>query len=351
MNPPNLCPICLDDLPDQDQIIVRETRSAQHLARTVPCHHYYHGFCINEWAQKANSCPQCRATFTDIELISDNNVYQSNPVPDRKQTPEPFEPVVESTSLHQHSHLNNQLCCLCDRSGAGAFAICRECSSGYHTACLGVIEGAQFHCPVCDSLQDASSVIPSRGGRRGQTFLQSVRRQIRNGRQRQLGVYVSRDEPDYVALVDEQRRQQTVTTEDIAWRALDALPVYCGAGRAQQAAGRPCARGNAVCPELYAEIAYPGASATAKAEKAGVVFYQVYTGEQGGVAPPVRARFRPCGVCCVAEQGCGAGRARGRGETTVRRICAASERAGPADGAADGGGVRCSGGRDGCKTA
>ncbi|KAG7713299.1 hypothetical protein KL949_005137 [Ogataea haglerorum] len=351
MNPPDLCPICLDDLPDQDQIIVRETRSAQHLARTVPCHHYYHGFCINEWAQKANSCPQCRATFTDIELISDNNVYQSNPVPDRKQTPEPFEPVVESTSLHQHSHLNNQLCCLCDRSGAGAFAICRECSSGYHTACLGVIEGAQFHCPVCDSLQDASSVIPSRGGRLGQTFLQSVRRQIRNGRQRQLGVYVSRDEPDYVALVDEQRRQQTVTTEDIAWRALDALPVYCGAGRAQQAAGRPCARGNAVCPELYAEIAYPGASATAKAEKAGVVFYQVYTGEQGGVAPPVRARFRPCGVCCVAEQGCGAGRARGRGETTVRRICAASERAGPADGAADGGGVRCSGGRDGCKTA
>ncbi|KAG7749830.1 hypothetical protein KL911_005037 [Ogataea haglerorum] len=343
MNPPDLCPICLDDLPDQDQIIVRETRSAQHLARTVPCHHYYHGFCINEWAQKANSCPQCRATFTDIELISDNNVYQSNPVPDRKQTPEPFEPVVESTSLHQHSHLNNQLCCLCDRSGAGAFAICRECSSGYHTACLGVIEGAQFHCPVCDSLQDASSVIPSRGGRRGQTFLQSVRRQIRNGRQRQLGVYVSRDEPDYVALVDEQRSKQTVTTEDIAWRALDALP--------QQAAGRPCARGNAVCPELYAEIAYPGASATAKAEKAGVVFYQVYTGEQGGVAPPVRARFRPCGVCCVAEQGCGAGRARGRGETTVRRICAASERAGPADGAADGGGVRCYGGRDGCKTA
>ncbi|KAG7899173.1 hypothetical protein KL907_005064 [Ogataea polymorpha] len=34
---------------------------------------------------------------------------------------------------------------------------------------------------------------------------------------------MSRDEPDYVALVDEQRQQQTVTTEDIAWRALDAL--------------------------------------------------------------------------------------------------------------------------------
>ncbi|KAG7869865.1 hypothetical protein KL918_000069 [Ogataea parapolymorpha] len=223
MNPPDLCPICLDDLPHPDQVIVRETRSAQHLARTVPCHHYYHGFCINEWAQKANSCPQCRATFTDIELISDHSVYQSTAVPDRKQTPEPFEPVVENTSLHQHSHLDNQLCCLCDRSGTGAFAICRECSSGYHTACLGILEGAQFHCPVCDSLQDAGSVIPSRGGRRGQNFLQSVRRQIRNGRQRQLGVYVSRDEPDYVALVDEQRRQQTVTTEDIAWRALDAL--------------------------------------------------------------------------------------------------------------------------------
>ncbi|KAG7897515.1 hypothetical protein KL905_005070 [Ogataea polymorpha] len=189
MNPPDLCPICLDDLPHPDQRIVRETRSAQHLARTVPCHHYYHGFCINEWAQKANSCPQCRATFTDIELISDNSVYQSTAIPDRKQTPELFEP----------------------------------CSSGYHTACLGILEGAQFHCPVCDSLQDAGSVIPSRGGRRGQNFLQSVRRQIRNGRQRQLGVYVSRDEPDYVALVDEQRQQQTVTTEDIAWRALDAL--------------------------------------------------------------------------------------------------------------------------------
>ncbi|KAG7826892.1 hypothetical protein KL920_005153 [Ogataea angusta] len=323
MNPPDLCPICLDDLPHPDQIIVRETRSAQHLARTVPCHHYYHGFCINEWAQKANSCPQCRATFTDIELISDNSVYQSTAVADRKQTPEPYEPVVENTSLHQHSHLDNQLCCLCDRSGTGAFAICRECSSGYHTACLGVLEGAQFHCPVCDSLQDAGSVIPSRGGRRGQTFLQSVRRQIRNGRQRQLGVFVSRDEPDYVALVDEQRRQQTVTSEDIA--VPQAAAVCGGAGRAQQAAGRPRARRDAVCAELYAQIAYPGPSATTKAETAGIVCYQVYTGEQGGVAPPVRACFRPRGVRCVAEQGCRAGGARGRGETTVRRFCAASE--------------------------
>ncbi|KAG7886080.1 hypothetical protein KL936_005186 [Ogataea polymorpha] len=312
MNPPDLCPICLDDLPHPDQTIVRETRSAQHLARTVPCHHYYHGFCINEWAQKANSCPQCRATFTDIELISDNSVYQSTAIPDRKQTPELFEPVVDNTPLHHHPHLDNQLCCLCDRSGTGAFAICRECSSGYHTACLGILEGAQFHCPVCDSLQDAGSVIPSRGGRRGQNFLQSVRRQIRNGRQRQLGVYVSRDEPDYVAFVDEQRQQQTVTTEDIAWRALDALrggkkmgaldaSNTGGVEKAQQVVGRPCARRDAICVELHSEIAYPGSSATTKAEEAGIVCYQVYTGEQGGVAPPIWSCFRPCGVRCLAE--------------------------------------------------
>ncbi|KAH3667137.1 hypothetical protein OGAPHI_002786 [Ogataea philodendri] len=192
MDIPDLCPICLDDLPDQTQTIVRETRSAQHLARTVPCHHYYHGFCINEWAKKANSCPQCRAAFTAIELISNREVYQSSNVEPKKQSPEPLDPEIDSRAslhhVHQHSHLTNQLCCLCDRSGSGGFAICQDCSSGYHLRCLGVLEGATAH-----------------------------------GRQRQLGIRARVEEPNYVALVDEQRRRQAVTSEDIAWQALDAL--------------------------------------------------------------------------------------------------------------------------------
>ncbi|GME98216.1 unnamed protein product [[Candida] boidinii] len=72
-----LCPICLDLLPNFDNgPIPRATRSTQYLAKSKPCNHEYHAFCIQSWSEKANTCPKCRQNFNAIELYSDKDVVE-----------------------------------------------------------------------------------------------------------------------------------------------------------------------------------------------------------------------------------------------------------------------------------
>ncbi|GME71834.1 unnamed protein product [Ambrosiozyma monospora] len=181
-----VCPVCLDILPKPDQIVFKETRSKQYLAKTKPCNHFYHDFCISEWSKKANTCPQCRSSFNEIELLSGNNVVETIHVEDTKFPMEfdesdfiiPNELIEENNIAaatanielpeFRHQHLVNPVCCLCDSAShsRSAFAICTDCSCGYHISCLGMMDVAQFHCPMCDSLQGPDSIIDNRRTRR-----------------------------------------------------------------------------------------------------------------------------------------------------------------------------------------
>lgn len=44
----SMCSICFEDFQNDDSV------------RILPCEHYYHDNCINEWFQKSGTCPICR---------------------------------------------------------------------------------------------------------------------------------------------------------------------------------------------------------------------------------------------------------------------------------------------------
>ncbi|ODV84548.1 hypothetical protein CANARDRAFT_29083 [[Candida] arabinofermentans NRRL YB-2248] len=288
----SLCPICLDNLPSVDDPAVRSTRSKQLLAILNPCGHEYHEYCIVEWSKRVNSCPACRIGFNQIKLMKGGDVIDKIKIENKKvdtdltefEFEEPtIEPLLEEEPRRRVvSHLNNQLCCLCDSSRTGKFAICGDCASGYHVSCLGLGDDGigGFLCPMCDNLQDfASVVIPERNRRRrGRTTVNTVsssssssnpistrrvdgltgfRRQIRKNRFKSLGIELPNrvarsggnsrraitgfdDEVDYVAIVDRNKRllqernkrlllgsedgtDSTLNKESIAWSVLDKL--------------------------------------------------------------------------------------------------------------------------------
>lgn len=263
-NTPEICAICLNDLPDPSQKLEKETRRSQLLARIIPCGHLYHDFCIQTWAEKANTCPQCRSRFHTVELLANDRVVQRIHVDDKMYPMEVDESIVpefpeeglspdgETDSsgnrlpAFRHQHLEHQLCCLCDRSTNSPFVICSECSSGYHLSCLGISEFTQFNCPMCNSTQGLDSVVAMdqtgnshrrqrhmrRRRRRRQravqeirdrtsnsSLMQQVRRQVRSRRYARLGVSyeceecppedlnISEDGIDYVRLADRNKKR------------------------------------------------------------------------------------------------------------------------------------------------
>ncbi|OWB83928.1 hypothetical protein B5S33_g2564 [[Candida] boidinii] len=190
-----LCPICLDLLPNFDNgPIPRATRSTQYLAKSKPCNHEYHAFCIQSWSEKANTCPKCRQNFNAIELYSDKDVVEETiKVEDKKFPVEiddsdfilPMDATeleymdernvsVSSNSIHGRRGQGNRhiqpMCVLCDQTATRitGFAICSDCSAGYHLNCLGIMdeESTYWNCPMCDMQQDSNTVTPSSGIRR-----------------------------------------------------------------------------------------------------------------------------------------------------------------------------------------
>lgn len=227
------CTICLDALPNPGQSIQRETRTTQYLAKVCPCGHKYHDFCIKAWADKANTCPQCRASFNSIELYAENKVISRIHVDDKLFPLEvddtiPPEFVDETLPEFRHQHLERQPCCLCDTNSDGVFAICTECSSGYHLNCLGVSE-ATFQCPVCGVMQGPDAIVDNSANRQ-RSFMGELRRQIRSLRFDHMGVPRRRipDDIDYVSLVERQREAAKEPAKEpdeaqVAWNVLDTL--------------------------------------------------------------------------------------------------------------------------------
>ena len=46
--PVKKCPICLEDMESGSEV------------RTLPCDHFYHAACVDNWLKQKSSCPVCR---------------------------------------------------------------------------------------------------------------------------------------------------------------------------------------------------------------------------------------------------------------------------------------------------
>ena len=69
----NQCSICLSDLEEGD------------LIRTLPCNHYFHHECIDEWliTKNALNCPMCRSEKYDLPQCETLNTTDVTIMPDR----------------------------------------------------------------------------------------------------------------------------------------------------------------------------------------------------------------------------------------------------------------------------
>lgn len=48
--------------------IASSTAETETVAHLLPCGHYLHNDCLKPWVERANSCPICRASFSQVEL-------------------------------------------------------------------------------------------------------------------------------------------------------------------------------------------------------------------------------------------------------------------------------------------
>ena len=59
------CSICKDNIDDRD--LVR-----------LPCKHYFHKDCINEWFEIRNTCPLCRKIIDKNSLYRERELFVSD---------------------------------------------------------------------------------------------------------------------------------------------------------------------------------------------------------------------------------------------------------------------------------
>ena len=70
--PPLECPICLEDLPNNNSkcatIKDKDGKEATIKAVTLVCQHVFHEACIGSWIALKGSCPMCRSAVSNLGL-------------------------------------------------------------------------------------------------------------------------------------------------------------------------------------------------------------------------------------------------------------------------------------------
>ncbi|EPX73629.1 CTD-binding SR-like protein rA9 [Schizosaccharomyces octosporus yFS286] len=151
------CIICLSELPNcplenWDNSSVPTTLSASPngiYVATLPCRHYFHNQCLENWCEVANTCPLCRIEFFKVDVYEyvGGPWLRAYPVEEKVQT-------VANAEVPSEFVESNELtrCVICGGSEQqDVLLLCDGCDDAYHTFCLDLEEVPEneFYCPNC----------------------------------------------------------------------------------------------------------------------------------------------------------------------------------------------------------
>ncbi len=161
-----------------------DDREQEMIAHLLPCGHDLHNECLKPWVERANSCPICRQSFNQVELIvnvggkfstyadtiiiSFANILNQGPVissygvSDRTQTAD-IDPsmLIED---YDDEDITEQPCPVCgDDDNEELLLQCDGCDAYYHTYCMGLDDVPMGHwfCETCDTQRAIESVCPN----------------------------------------------------------------------------------------------------------------------------------------------------------------------------------------------
>lgn len=157
------CTICLEPLSHTVPKLHTDNRSENNLyiATLSGCQHIYHHICIEEWAERTNTCPSCRTRFEKLTIRQylDGPIVNQIGVDDRVQPANIPESTNTDLDIQPEDYIVFETegfygnCVICqggDRSHE--LLICDGCDRTFHVTCLGIggVPGGDWYCPSCE---------------------------------------------------------------------------------------------------------------------------------------------------------------------------------------------------------
>ncbi|CEL97798.1 unnamed protein product [Vitrella brassicaformis CCMP3155] len=120
---------------------------------TDVCGHTFHGSCILQWAERENSCPQCKGRFHYIGTYDRNGVRQQFILTQKRDQKSDDRGLVlddtsSETTCRACGHVGDEASLLlCDGDGG-------LCNAAYHFYCVGLdaIPTEPWFCPTCTQM-------------------------------------------------------------------------------------------------------------------------------------------------------------------------------------------------------